>query len=228
MMNRKALLIAVLATLTLTASVSMADTYSFTSTELATMAKSFTSEGAGSGPLTVSTDGDYAFGVIPTTYGVGFEAGLNPGDSAANPYHPWAAVGVGFEWGTVPQGDLTAYTDYSLTFANDNDDIWWVNLYMNTGWTDAPYSEDDLFSQNGWTAINPGETASVSMSLVGIANLNHVTNIGFQVGAPMNNLDGNPSPGDAFHMSVVPVPAAVLLGVLGLSAAGMKLRRRNA
>lgn len=33
------------------------------------------------------------------------------------------------------------------------------------------------------------------------------------------------STGDTFHTSVVPVPGAVLLGMLGLGAVGIKLRR---
>jgi hypothetical protein len=210
----------------LVASAAMADpVYTFTAAEAASMVKSFTSTGASSGTLVISTDGDYADGVTLTTLAVGFETNLHPNTTDVNPYHPWAAVGIGFPWGSVPQGDLTGYTDYSLTFANDNDDIWWVNLYMNTGWTDAPWSEPDTFSQNGWTALNPGDVTTVTMSLAGIPYLNHVTNIGFQIGASMDNLGGNPSPGDAFHVSAVPIPGAVLLGFLGLGYAGTKLRR---
>jgi len=34
-----------------------------------------------------------------------------------------------------------------------------------------------------------------------------------------------PSYSDDFHVSLVPVPAAVILGMLGLGAAGWKLRK---
>ena len=61
--------------------------------------------------------------------------------------------------------------------------------------------------------------------------LNHVTNIGFQIGGNMEEPWGggsNPSNPDTYHMDVIPVPGAFLLGMLGLSAAGVKLRRRLA
>ncbi len=218
-------------------SVSMGAMFEFTATEAASMVKSFTSDGATSGALTISTDGDYSAGVILTTYAVGYEATLHPGHAVDldalndpdNPWHPWAAVGIGFPWGSVPASasNLTGYTDYGMAFVNDNDDIWSVNLYMNTGWIDpGSWSpEFDTFSENAWTVLAPGATTYVSMSLAGIPYLDHVTNIGFQIGATMDNVGGNPSPSDAFHVSAVPVPGAFLLGILGLGAVGIKLRK---
>lgn len=162
-----------------------------------------------------------------------------------DPYFPWAAIGVGANfWGTsstgsgattaqvigatlntAPTNSLVGFDTYRLFIENDNNSKWSVNLYMNTGFTDAPFSEPDNFYQGTWTELGPGESTVLTLDLSGVANLNHVTNIGFMVGANLSDVDGNPSNSDVFHVSVVPVPAAFLLGILGLGAAGVKLRK---
>ena len=128
---------------------------------------------------------------------------------------------------TAPTNSLVGFDGYELWIANDNDDIWWVNIFMNTGYTDALFNEDDNFYENGWTPLNPGQVKVLQIDFVaaGVENLDHVTNIGFAVAGNMTNLDGNPSDPDVFHVSVVPVPGAILLGMLGLGAVGLKLRK---
>ena len=185
-----------------------AATYTFQQSDLLNMVLSWDNGGEGDlDSVTVDGAGVMFSGDIPindTTAGDGFYS-----------------IGIGFPWGSVPQGDLSGYDQYKLFFENKNDDAWMVNLYMNTGWTDAPWSEDNNYYENGWVLLNPGESVTLTLSLIGLENLNHVTNIGFQIATDREWADH-------YHMSVssVPVPAAFWLlgsGLIGLAGLRKKL-----
>ena len=119
------------------------------------------------------------------------------------------------------------YSGITSYFQNDNDDIWEVQLfYVDSG--DAGLHESawvSLAGDGGSTYLTALDSDGVGgLELLDLAN---ITDIGFRIRGNMIGQTNSdyPSSGDAFHVSVVPVPGAVLLGILGLSAAGIKLRK---
>jgi hypothetical protein len=128
---------------------------------------------------------------------------------------------IGTALATGDTDDLSDYTEYSLFVANDNNSDWMLKLWINT---------DSGGRESGSTVLSPGDYTTLSLDLTGSGlNLANVTGIGFDVGGDMTGTKGgknNPSDPDVFHISsVVPVHAAVILGILGLSVAGWKLRK---
>jgi len=202
--------------------------------------------------LDLDSDGIWGTDVdSPITYGgsspmggqVGFVGNIHDSGSKDSPF---AQMGVGANFwgtsstgsgattaqvigaalGTAPTNSLVGFDGYELAVFNDNNSTWWVNIYMNTGYTTL--GEANNWYDNGWTAVAPGSSTTLTLDFADVANLNHVTNIGFQIGGRMASGDaGDPSNPDMFHISIVPVPGAVLLGVLGLSVAGARLRKRS-
>jgi hypothetical protein len=170
---------------------------------------------------------------VPTKYTVGstvtFAATMQFGDGFGN---GWAQQGVGYGWPPpVAMQDLSAYDGYSLTFKNSNNSSWFVNLYMNTGWIDAPYNEPDHFYQDGWIELLPGVSTIVTLnfSAVSAVYLNHVTSIGFEIGGNMewpSVNPTNPSNGDVYHIDVSQIPEPATIGLLSLGGLALLRKRR--
>jgi hypothetical protein len=145
----------------------------------------------------------------------------------------WASQGVGYTWPPpAVMQDLSAYDGYRLAFLNTNNSSWFVNLYMNTGWTDDPYNEPDNFYQDGWIELLPGISTIVTLdfSVEGVINLDHVTNIGFEIGGNLDSYPpynpNNPSNPDTYHIDVSQIPEPATICLLGLGALSLLRKRR--
>ncbi len=182
---------------------------------------------------------------LPST-GANFMTTTSPTTSQTT-YGPPMQGDVGFfgslddtdddDYATVKMGDpgadlslnLWAYTDYALYVANDNQDIWGVALYLIADGTEyAMTTFTDVGPYTAKTLVLNFATASIP-SGPGNDDLENVTDIGFYIRGHLiageSGGDGYPSDSDTYHISVVPVPGAVILGILGLGVVGIKLRK---
>jgi hypothetical protein len=161
---------------------------------------------------------------------VGFEGGLT-GDIAVPPYGGTGEMQISY--GGSPGLSGSPYDGISMYVQNDNQSKWSYQLFYTIGGSVDPTNG----IVTGGTEYNSGAFVEVlglyhstvlsTGAPVGGLDLGTISNIGFRIQG--NNMGGgdlsDPSYSDDFHTSVVPVPGAVLLGFLGLGAAGLKLRR---
>lgn len=146
---------------------------------------------------------DLLFGATPSygytmQYDVGFVGQLVMG----------SVLDIGLANPGISAADFDSFGAY---IANDNQDVYRYHLFV---------SYDNLSSKttSSEVVLSPGENAFLTIPTVDFGS---VTHIGFDI----EIVEGNPV--DNFHTSLVPVPAAMLLGVLGLGTAGLRLRKRK-
>jgi hypothetical protein len=113
--------------------------------------------------------------------------------------------------------DTTTYSAISMYVQNDNNSRWAYQLfYVNGGGS---------HDSGAFVPLDPYGQSTV-LTIPGSVVLAGISDIGFRIQGHFTSVAPEPSSPDAFHTSVVvPVPAALLLGLLGLGAAGLKLRR---
>ena len=144
---------------------------------------------------------------------VGFQATLLDADADG-----WATATI---WSTT---DLSGsgWDGIRSYVENDNQSIWGVQLFYDT-----TLGLGGEVNSGAFVPLAPGASTYLTVDALGgdgTLNLDDVLLIGIRVQGNMVGGD-YPSSSDTFHVSVVPVPGAVLLGILGLGAVGIKLRK---
>ncbi len=168
------------------------------------------------GPDQIPNTPDYPdiYGSDTMIYQVGFTGNISEGTPIDGSATAWIGLanddGLGLN-GTYDQG-------FALPIANDNGDIWRYRAFYQL------MDDDPIFSDQ---AILLADTAT-TLYIPGSLNLSQLVAIGFEiqwVSKDNPSQAGGFKTGDQYSTSVVPVPGAILLGLLGISAAGIKLRR---
>jgi len=124
-------------------------------------------------------------------------------------------IGLGTNVSSLPSG---TYDSFVLPVANGDNQIWQYKLYAITT---GDYGTEDYISTS-WKTLVGGSSANLSLDFVGGLDFSTLTDLGLIIRLNQSEIHGY---SDNFHTSVVPVPGAILLGLLGMSAAGIKLRR---
>ena len=168
---------------------------------------------------------DRVFGVY-TSYGatmnldVGFTGNLVDNGGGDSAIAQIGLVNLGATGGPtyLPLGLSGTFDGFKLPISNDdNNDTWRYQAYVTVGDTLTPTYV------SGWSTLASGTETDLLVSFNSNIDFATVTGIGFNIEWQPSLNGGDLS--DEYHTSVVPLPTAVLLGILGLGAVGIKLRR---
>jgi hypothetical protein len=157
---------------------------------------------------------EYGAGEGAMAYAVGFTGNVRDNNASGI-----ARVSLGL---IDPVFAENSYEGFLLPVANDDDDTWLYRAYVTTVTGGVP---DDTAATiySGWSdGLGLGEHTNLVALTPGL-DYSTVTGIGFEI-RWARALNNNRT-GDDYNTSVVPVPAAVILGILGMGAAGLKLRK---
>lgn len=223
-MRRKLLLVLCFAALCLSGAPASADLYELDAVTARLFREISTSDPGGNLALVIDSDGTFgstasysdgslAFDMYGSTMqgAVGYvgQLGEDPTDGDI-----FASIHIGASGEAV--GIVGSYDGYSAWVANDNDDDWSVRLAADIG-------AGPIYSS--WATLSPGDSTTLTMNFAEIDFFTTLNGIGFEVQGTFDGANGSPSNPDFFHVSVVPVPGAILLCMLGLGVAGLKLRK---
>ena len=156
---------------------------------------------------------EYGAGEGSMGYNIGFTGDLIDNDASGS-----ASISLGL----IDPGLSGSFEGFLLPVMNDDDDIWLYRAYVTTVTGGIP---DDTAATiySGWsTGLGLGQHANLVALTPGL-DYSTVTGIGFEI-KWARSLNNNRT-GDDYNTSVVPVPAAVILGILGMGVAGLKLRK---
>jgi len=126
---------------------------------------------------------------------------------------------------TIP-GDTVTSATLKLTFDDEDDGYWYKGKWYSWDWpVEYAWVELDDTGTWGWTEVNDG-TYPIPVNIAWL-NDNGILKVEVTVD------NWNSSYADVYltkselcgEFTPVPVPGAILLGILGLSVAGLKLRK---
>ena len=174
------------------------------------------------GNLTVYDEYDPDYG--PMSGEVGFVGGAlwDKDGSSTTDYNVTAMI-----FGDITGLGLTGFSDgITSYFQNDNDNNYSLQLfYVVGGSIDSAGNITGSEYHSDWLDLpGYGASAYLTVDYVGL-DLSTIDYLGFRVLAEIGKGTGYPTQEDKFHISMTPIPTAVILGILGLGVVGIKLRK---
>ena len=144
------------------------------------------------------------------------EGELTAGDGSVTAMVFGDITGLGLTGGS---DGITSY------FQNDNDNNYTIQLFYVVGSIASDGTISGTEAHSEWVELGGyGDSAYLTVDTEDL-DLSTIDYIGFRVLALIGAGTGYPTQGDVWHISMTPVPAAVILGILGLGVAGIKLRK---